>query len=49
MNNKSIFVACDTSDLKIVKKIIAQQKQENLKLFQNLVCNSFILKMEENF
>ena len=32
MKNKTIFVACDTSNLKIIKKIISQTKTNKLKI-----------------
>ena len=49
MKHKNIFVACDTSNLSEIKKIIKQTQTTNLRLFQNLAYNFFILKMEENF
>ena len=32
LKNKSIFVACDTSDLKEIKKILQQTKNRKLKI-----------------
>ena len=49
MKHKNIFVACDTSNLSEIKKIIKQTQQTNSKLYQNLDYNFFTLKMEENF
>ena len=54
MKHKNIFVACDTSNLSEIKKIIKQTqtnklKQKNLKLFQSLVCSFFTQRMEESF
>ena len=49
MKHKNIFVACDTSNLSEIKKIIKQTQTNKLKLFQNLAYNFFTLKMEENF
>ena len=49
MKHKNIFVACDTSNLSEIKKIIKQTQTNKLKLFQNLDYNFFTQKMEENF
>ena len=36
MRNKTIFVACDTSNLNQIKNILKKLKIKNLILFQNL-------------
>ena len=48
MKNKNIFVACDTSNLSEIKKIIKHTQANNLKLFPNLVYNFSIQKLVEN-
>ena len=49
MKNKTIFVACDTSNLNQIKKIIKDTKTNKLKIIPNLDYNFFTLNMEENF
>ena len=49
MKNKSIFVACDTSNLKEVKKIIAQTKTNQLKILPKFGMQFFYSKHGRNF
>ena len=49
MKNKTIFVACDTSNLKKIKKIINQTKTNKLKIIPKFGLQFFILNKEENF
>ena len=57
MKNKSIFVACDTSDLKKVKKIVHQTKTNKLKIipkfglqfFYSKKGRDFLEKIKDNF
>ena len=36
MKNKTVFVACDTSNLKKIKKIIVDTRTKKIRLFQSL-------------
>ena len=57
MKNKIIFVACDTSDLKQIKKIISHTKSNKLKIipkfglqfFYSINGRKFLEKFEKNF
>ena len=49
MKNKNIFIACDTSSLKEIKKIIKQISKTKLKIIPKFGLQFFTPKMEENF
>ena len=49
MNNKSIFVACDTSDLNEIKKIISQTKTKKLKIIPKFGLQFFYSKYGRKF
>ena len=49
MKNKSIFVACDTSNLKTVKKIISQTKTGRLKIIPKFGLQFFYSKHGRKF
>ncbi len=49
MKNKSIFVACDTSNLKTVKKIISQTKTSRLKIIPKFGLQFFYSKHGRKF
>ena len=49
MINKKIFVACDTSSLNNIKKIINQIKTNKLKLIPKFGLSFFTQKMAESF
>ena len=49
MKNKSIFVACDTSNLKSVKKIISQTKTSRLKIIPKFGLQFFYSKHGRKF
>ena len=49
MKNNLIFVACDTSNLLLVKKIIKHTKNEKLNIIPKFGLQFFYSKMEENF
>ena len=49
MKNKSIFVACDTSNLKTVKKIISQTKTSKLKIIPKFGLQFFYSKHGRKF
>ena len=49
MKNKSIFVACDTSNLKKVKKIITQTRTNKLKIIPKFGIQFFYSKKGRNF
>ena len=49
MNNKSIFVACDTSDLNEIKKIINQTKTKKLKIIPKFGLQFFYSKYGRKF
>ena len=49
MKNKNVFVACDTSNLKIVKKIIAQTRTNELKIVPKFGIQFFYSKEGRNF
>ena len=49
MTNKSIFVACDTSNLKTVKKIISQTKTSKLKIIPKFGLQFFYSKHGRKF
>tara|TARA_B100000902_G_scaffold305210_1_gene293595 strand:+ start:55 stop:381 length:327 start_codon:yes stop_codon:yes gene_type:complete len=49
MNNKTVFVACDTSDLKTVKKIITQTKTRKLKIIPKFGLQFFYSKPGRKF
>ena len=49
MNNKNIFVACDTSNVKEIKKIITNLKNNNLKITPKFGLQFFYSKNGRNF
>ena len=49
MKNKTIFVACDTSDLRKVKKIITQTKTKKLKIIPKFGLQFFYSKQGRKF
>ena len=49
MKNKSIFVACDTSNLKEIKKIISQTKSNKLKIIPKFGLQFFYSKQGRKF
>ena len=49
MKNKSIFVACDTSNLKEIKKIISQTKSNKLKIIPKFGLQFFYSKHGRKF
>ena len=49
MKNKTIFVACDTSNLKKIKKIIIQTKTTGLKIIPKFGLQFFYSKKGRNF
>ena len=50
MKNKTIFVACDTSNLNKIKKIINQTRTNKLKIGSKIWSTILLLKtMGENF
>ena len=49
MKNKTIFVACDTSNLVKIKKIIKQTRSNSLKIIPKFGLQFFILNTEEIF
>ena len=49
MKNKTVFVACDTSDLKKVKKIITQTKTKKLKIIPKFGLQFFYSKQGRKF
>ena len=49
MKNKSIFVACDTSNLKEIKKILKQTKNRNLKIIPKFGIQFFYSKNGRKF
>ena len=49
MKHKNIFVACDTSNLNEIKKIIKQTQTNKLKIVPKFGLQFFTQKMEENF
>ena len=49
MKNKTVFVACDTSDLKKVKKIIIQTKTKKLKIIPKFGLQFFYSKQGRKF
>ena len=49
MKNKTIFVACDTSNLKEIKKIITQTKSNHLKIIPKFGLQFFYSKGGRNF
>ena len=49
MKNKTVFVACDTSDLKKVKKIITQTKTRKLKIIPKFGLQFFYSKQGRKF
>ena len=49
MKNKSIFVACDTSDLKEIKKILQQTKNRKLKIIPKFGIQFFYSKNGRKF
>ena len=49
MKNKTIFVACDTSNLKKIKKIITQTKTNNLKIIPKFGLQFFYSKNGRKF
>ena len=44
MKNRTIFVACDTSDIKIIKKIISQTRSHKLKIIPKFGLQFFYSK-----
>ena len=49
MKNRIIFVACDTSDIKIIKKIISQTKSRKLKIIPKFGLQFFYSKQGRRF
>ena len=49
MNNKPIFVACDSSNLKKIKKIISQTKTNKLKIIPKFGLQFFYSKSGRSF
>ena len=49
MKNRIIFVACDTSDIKIIKKIISQTKSHKLKIIPKFGLQFFYSKQGRRF
>ena len=49
MKNKTIFVACDTSNLKKIKKIINQTKTNKLKIIPKFGLQFFYSKNGRKF
>ena len=49
MKNKIIFVACDTSDIKKVKKVITQTKTSKLKIIPKFGLQFFYSKHGRKF
>ena len=49
MTNKNIFVACDTSSLKEIKKIINDTKTNKLQIIPKFGLQFFIQRMGELF
>ena len=49
MKNKSVFVACDTSNITLVKKIIAQTKTKKLKIIPKFGLQFFYSKQGRKF
>ena len=49
MKNKSIFVACDTSNLKEIKKILQQTKNRKLKIIPKFGIQFFYSKNGRKF
>ena len=49
MKNRTIFVACDTSNLKKIKKIITQTKTKNLKIIPKFGLQFFYSKQGRKF
>ena len=49
MKNKTIFVACDTSNVDKIKKIITQTRNNKLKIIPKFGYNFFTLNTVENF
>ena len=49
MKNKIIFVACDTSNLNEIKKILKNINTKQLKIIPKFGLQFFYSRMEENF
>ena len=49
MKNKTIFVACDTSDLKFVKKIVNETRTNKLKIIPKFGLQFFYSKKGRKF
>ena len=49
MKNRTIFVACDTSDIKIIKKIISQTRSRKLKIIPKFGLQFFYSKQGRSF
>ena len=49
MKNKTVFVACDTSNLKKVKKIITQTKTKKIKIIPKFGLQFFYSKQGRKF
>ena len=49
MKNKTVFVACDTSNLSKIKKIIAQTKTKKLKILPKFGLQFFYSKQGRKF
>ena len=49
MKNKTVFVACDTSNLRIVKKIITQTKTKKIKIIPKFGLQFFYSKQGRKF
>ena len=49
MKNKNIFVACDTSNIKVIKKIISQTKNKKIKIIPKFGLQFFYSKNGRKF
>jgi len=49
MKHKNIFIACDTSNLSQIKKIISQTKTNKIQVIPKFGLQFFTQKMVENF
>ena len=49
MKNKRIFIACDTSNLKIIKKILVQTRNNKLQIIPKFGLQFFYSKQGRKF
>ena len=49
MKNRTIFVACDTSNIEKIRKIISQTRSSKLEIIPKFGLQFFTLSKEENF